>query len=322
MTEHTRRTFLRGAGAATAALAGVPLTASATEDDDDDSGWTVTETPTGNTLYDVAYATDGAYAVGAGGVVLERAADGWRKLLDGGPTGNGNSLYGLDVTDDGERLWFVGSSGAIGEYDVRARTLYSHSAPMDVTNNFNGVAVTGEAGAANVYVAGDSGKVYYSFGNGATGTWDYVTPGSGSAVNAIDFHGPRSGHAVDGNKTVFATDDGVTWEKLGIENANVNFYGVDSDGDGDVTVSGGGGMLHNWNGSSWVPADTGDAGLRDVEADGVDALTVGGGGKVYRRDDAGWTQEATPTGQNLKAVTPVDSGVELAVGAGGVVLER
>jgi len=317
MTDHSRRTFLRGAGAAAVALAGVPLTASAADDD-----WTVAESPTSSTLYDVAYATGGAYAVGAGGVVLERTDRGWRKLLDGGPTGNGNSLYGLGVTDNGDRLWFVGSSGAIGEYDIPARTLYSHSAPMDVTNNFNGVAVRGEAGSANVYVAGDSGKIYYSFDNGATSTWDYVTPGSGSAVNAIDFHGPRSGHAVDGNKTVFVTDDGVTWEKLGIENANVNFYGVDSDGDGDVTVSAGGGTLHNWDGASWIPQDTGDAGLRDVEADGVDALTVGGGGAVYRRDSAGWTQEATPTGQNLKAVTPVDSSVELAVGAGGTILER
>jgi hypothetical protein len=319
MTEHTRRTFIRTAGAATAALAGVPLAASA---DDQTQQWTTAETPTGNTLYDVEYTADGAYAVGTGGVVLERTDRGWRKLLDGGPTGNGNSLYGADVTDDGKRLWFVGSSGAIGEYDVEARTLDSHSAPMDVTNNFNDISVTGNAGEANVYVAGDSGKIYYSFDNGATGTWEYVTPGSGSAINAIDFHGPRSGHAVDGNKTVFVTDDGATWNKLGIENANVNFYGVDSDGDDDVTVSAGGGMIHNWNGSSWIPQDTGDAGLRDIEADGEDALVVGGGGQIYRRDSRGWTQEATPTGQNLKAVTPVGSDTEIAVGAGGIILER
>ena len=318
VTEHTRRTFLRGTGAATAAIAGIPLTASA----EDDTGWTVAETPTGNTLYDVAYATDGAYAVGTGGVVLERTADGWRTLLDGGPTGNGNSLYGLDVTDDGDRLWFVGASGAIGEYDIPARTLYDRSAPNDVTNNFNGVAVTGAAGEANIYVAGDSGKIYGTFENGATGTWDDVTPGSGAEINAIDFHSSRSGHAVDGNKTVFVTSDGTTWEKIGIADANVNFYGVDAGGADEVTVSGGGGMLHNWDGASWTPEDTGDAGLRDIEVDGVDALTVGGGGKVYRRNTGGWTREATPTGQNLRAVTPVGSSVEIAVGAGGTVLER
>ncbi|RXK51850.1 hypothetical protein EAF64_04235 [Halorientalis pallida] len=61
------------------------------------------------------------------------------------------------MTDDGERLWFVGSSGAIGEYDVATGSLTSRAAPMDVTNNFNDVAVTGEAGEANVYVAGGAG---------------------------------------------------------------------------------------------------------------------------------------------------------------------
>ena len=35
--------------------------------------------------------------------------------------------------------------------------------------------------------------------DGETGTWNAVTPGSGANVNAIDFHGPRAGHAVDSN---------------------------------------------------------------------------------------------------------------------------
>jgi len=89
------------------------------------------------------------------------------------------------VTDDGERLWFVGSSGAIEEYDVGTSDLTDHSAPNDVTNNFNDVAVTGEASDANVYVAGDSGKIYYSFEDGETGTWNAVMPGSGSNLNTV-----------------------------------------------------------------------------------------------------------------------------------------
>ena len=145
-------------------------------------------------------------------------------------TGNGNSLFGADVTDDGKRLWFCGSSGAVGEYDVESGVLHDHSAPLDVTNNFNDVAVTGEAGEANVYVAGGSGKMYYSFENGASQTWDDVTPGSGSNINAVDFFDDRKGHIVDGNKTVFRTDDGETWDRIGLADANVNFYGVDSAG--------------------------------------------------------------------------------------------
>jgi hypothetical protein len=313
----TRRSLIGGIGVALA-TATVPAAASARADEN--GAWTTAETPTGNTLYDVEYASGSAYAIGGGGVVLSRSREGWETVLDGGPTGNGNGLYGSDVTDDGKRLWFVGSSGAIGEYDVESGVLTDRSAPMDVTNNFNDVAVTGAAGEANVYVAGDSGKVYYSFENGAAGTWDYVTPGSGSAVNAIDFHGDRAGHLVDGNKTVFETYDGTTWEDLGIENANYNLYGVDSEAPDDVHVSGDGGSVYHWNGSQWVRRDTGDAGLRDVEVAGGGGLTVGSGGKLYALEDEGWTAQETPTGSNLKAV--VSGRSDIAVGAGGTVIER
>jgi hypothetical protein len=314
MSEHTvtRRSVLKATGAAVAAAA-VPAGAQAA-----DAQWTVAETPTENTLYDVQYTSAGAYAVGGGGVVLERTADGWRKVLDGGPTGNGNDLYGAGVTDDGERLWFVGASGAIGEYDVSTGDVNDYSAPNDVTNNFNDVAVTRREGEAYVYVAGDSGKVYDSFDNGET--FDEVTPGSGAAIEAIDFHDPRGGHLVDGNQSVFATGDGTTWEKVGIADADVNFYGVDSDANDDVWVSGGGGMIHDYDCAGWRPEDTGDAGLRDVEIERGVGYTVGGGGKVYRRDGSDWTQEQTPVGQNLKAVVRGDP--PIAVGAAGTVLER
>ncbi len=315
----TRRGVLRGIGAAaataTAAVAGTGL-AAGKED------WRSVESPADVTLYDVEYTAAGAYAVGGGGTVLERTSDGWRVELRGGPTGNGNDLYGADVTDDGERLWFVGASGAIGEYDVRTGDLTDHSAPNDVTNNFNDVSVTGDAGAANVYVAGDSGKIYYSFEDGETGSWNSVTPGSGSNVNAIDFHGDRAGHAVDGNKTVFVTDDGTTWDKLGIEDADYNFYGVDSDGFDDVWVSGGGGSIYRWNGSEWRRSDLGDASLRDVEVtdDDGDGVTVGGGGAAFDLGGGEWTQTETPTGANLKAV--VRGTTDVAVGASGTILER
>ena len=321
MSEHepTRRRFLQ-TSSALAGAALLPGLATA----DSRAGWQTVESPTGNTLHDDEATTEGAYAVGGGGVVVERTDAGWRKVVDGGPTGNGNSLYGADVTDDGKRLWFVGSSGAIGEYDVVTGDLTDHSAPMDVTNNFNDVSVTGAAGEANVYVAGDSGKMYFSFENGASETWDYVTPGSGSAINAVDFYDDRKGHIVDGNKSVFYTEDGATWDTLGIADANVNLYGVDSDGADDVWVSGGGGTIFHWNGSQWTPADTGDAGLRDIEvAPAGDAgYTVGGGGKLYAVKDGRWVRQATPAGQNLKAVVRDGLPVDIAVGAGGTVLER
>ena len=105
----SRRVALKTAGALCAAAA-VPTAAATTE-------WTVEKAPTDGALYDVAYASDGAYAVGQDGIVLERTEKGWRKVTDGGVTGDGRDLLCADVTDDGDRLWFAGSSGAVGEYD-------------------------------------------------------------------------------------------------------------------------------------------------------------------------------------------------------------
>ena len=313
---HSRRSVLRGVtGAAAAAVAGTGLVSA-------DDRWTAVESPVDVTLYDVVDTRVGAYAAGGAGTVIERTDRGWRTTFDGGPTGNGNDLYGADVTDDGRRLWVVGASGAIGEYDVETGTLVDRSAPNDVTNNFNDVAVTGTAGAADVYVAGDSGKVYSSFENGEAGSWDAVTPGSGSNVNAIDFFGDGAGHAVDGNQTVFVTDDGTTWDKLGTEDADYNFYGVDADGFDDVWVAGGGGSVYRWNGSEWRRANLGDADLRDVEVTGDDAdgRTVGAGGSVFDRTSGRWDGEQTPTGANLTAVLLGEPSV--AVGAAGTVIEN
>lgn len=329
-TDVSRRGVLKGIGAAVATVgfSGVGAAASS-----DDSPWSVAETPTGNTLHDVEPTVAGAYAVGGGGVVIEQGEKGWTKTLDGGPTGNGNSLFGAATTDEGRTLWMVGSSGAIGEYNVETGNLNDHSAPMDVTNNFNDVAVTGPAGDANVYVAGDSGKIYYSFENGEAGTWNYVTPGSGAALPAIDFHGPRSGHVVDTNGKVFATDDGTTWEAIGIGDANVNFYGVDSDAADDVTVVGGGGMVFRYDGAQWTPTDLGDKSLRAVAYDDGDGYTVGGGGAVFDATGGRWHREQPPSGQNLKDVAAGNEVMEfgddgvlvgdaVAVGAGGLVLEQ
>ncbi|EMA39877.1 hypothetical protein C446_08159 [Halobiforma nitratireducens JCM 10879] len=308
--------MLKIAGASLAA-ASVPATASAAEDE---YPWSVAETPIDSTLHDVAHTATNAHAVAAGGLVIERAAEGWEVVLQGGSTGNGNDLFGADVTDDGERLWIVGASGAIGEYDVTTGNLVDRSAPNDFTANFNDIAVTGPAGEADVYVADDSGSIHYSFDNGEEGTWEYEVPGSGSGLPAIDFHGDRSGHAIDTNGRVFATDDGVTWNPIGIEDADVTFYGLDSDAEDDVTVSGGNASVFTYDGSQWLPESLGDADLRDLETDGNDGVAVGSGGAIFELEDGDWSRTPTPIGENLQAIAtgPVD----LAVGSGGAVLER
>lgn len=317
MTERsslTRRGALKAIGGtlATGAALGLGGAAAAAGE------WTAAETPVDTDVNDVVHAATGAYAVADGGVILERTEEGWTTVLRGGVTGNGNSLRGASVTDDGERLWVVGSSGAVGEYDVRTGSLNDHSAPDDVTNNFNGVAVTGTAGEANVYVAGDSGKIYDSFDNGET--FDRTTPGSGSEINAVAFHDDRQGHAVDGNQVAFETGNGSTYDRIGLQDADVNLYGVDSDGDDDIWVAGGGGMIFDYTGDRWASTDTGDTSLRDVEVEDGTGYAVGGGGAIVALSDGEWTVESTPTGANLAAVAL--GGTDVAVGASGTILEK
>jgi len=301
---------LRGIGALGAAAA-VPTAAAATGE------WTVEETPTDGALYDVAYTSEGAYAVGQDGVVLERVSDGWRKVTDGGPSGDGRDLYGCDVTDDGDRLWFVGSSGAVGEYDVTTGNINDRGEPQDNTDNFLDVAVTGRAGEANVYVGDASGIVSYSFENGQSGKWDSVQVGQEYAPTGIDFHDARGGHVVNTNGKVFATADGTAYDRIGIPDVNGSFYGVDSDGPEDVWVAGDDGVVYRYD-CAWTKTSLGDPTLRDIEVEDGVGYTVGESGRVFEYASGSWSEETTETGQNLRAV---DGGTpNVAVGDASTVI--
>ncbi len=109
--------------------------------------------------------------LGRGGLLVKRLVKGWTTVFDGGPTGNSNDLCDAAATDDSTRASVVGDSGAIGNYNLETGNLNDRSAPMDVTNNFNDVAVTGEGGEDNAYITGNSGKMHFSFENGEGGIW-------------------------------------------------------------------------------------------------------------------------------------------------------
>ena len=287
--------------------------------------WSLVRTNTENTIHDVAVTSEGAYAVAEGGLLLKREQDTWSVVRNDGPSSNGSDLYGLAVTEDSTHLWLVGASGAIGEYDVTTGSLTDRSAPMDVTNNFRDVAVTGPSGSANVYITGASGQVYHSFENGASGTWNATTPGSGSGLRAVDFHADRSGRLVDANQTVFGTTDGSTWTQNGISNADVSLYGVDSDASDDVWGAAGSGTVFQWDGTEWTSTVVGEASLRDIEvaSDNQSGYAVGGGASVFAYDGTEWTSEETPTTENLRSIVlRTSSTPAIAVGAGGTILEK
>jgi photosystem II stability/assembly factor-like uncharacterized protein len=323
----TRRKALVGLGAA--AFATGTSTLEGASDTDLTTGWHLADTSTAEKLHDVQNTLTNPFAVGGNGVILERTADSvWRTEVEDGPSGNGNNLYAADATDDGRRLWVSGASGALGEYDVKTGELIEHdplgggsddySGPDDQTGNFDGLAVTGMADEAHVYITDQSGHVLYSHDNGET--WNDVTPGSGSTIPAIDFRDERKGHLCDTNGSVFATEDGENWEKIGIENANVNYYGIESDGEDEVYVVGGGGIIREYNGNSWDTEDLGDERLNGVYTNAAGAgAAVGDNGEVLENPGV-WSRAKTPTDENLHNVTYGD--VTAAVGANGIIIEK
>ena len=289
----SRRSALRTVGTALASAALAGRAAAEPE-------WTVEETPVDGALYDIAYADGTAYGVGQDGVVLERTDEGWDKINDNGVSGNGDNLLGADVTDDGDRLWVVGASGSVGEFDPASGSLTDRSAPQDNTNNFLDVAVTGEAGDANVYAADASGIVSYSFDNGRSETWESVQIGQGNGLPGIDFYDVRSGHVVSTNASVFETTDGSVYNRIGVPNADNSLYGIDSDGSNDVWAVGGGGTVQRYTGR-WERTDLGNLTLRDVDVEDGSGYAVGESGRVFEYTGT-WEEDTTETEQNLRGL--------------------
>lgn len=101
---------------------------------DEVSDWSVVEASTEKALRDVVQTADGPYAVGAEGHVLRRSEEAWDLRIDAGSARNHDALTTAGVTDDGKRIWFAGSSGALGMYDTETGKKHDYSAPEGWTS--------------------------------------------------------------------------------------------------------------------------------------------------------------------------------------------
>ncbi len=289
-----------------------------------DDGWTTVETDVEKTLNGVVRTVNGVYAVGSGGTVARRAADGsWSVVVPGGPAAKRNALTCVDVTDDRERIWFAGSSGALGMYDTTTGRKFDYTAPMEMTSTWEAVGIAGERGDERLFVANGSGEVVAGSvdENDCLSVEEPVKPGSGSTIAALDVRDDVV-HAVDTSGNVFALRDGE-WTDVGIENAQINFTDVDAGPDGRVLVTGGGGIVYRYDPpcGNWTPLAVGTVVLRAIDRRGDRLVVVGDGGHAYERDpQEGWTTVETATEATLHdvALGPTD----VAVGEGGAIVER
>lgn len=329
----SRRTFLKVAGGTVAAAgitgAAVTTTSAATQ------SWSSVSSPTSATLYGVSDTVAGPHAVGKSGNVLARRSDGtWEKVVQHGPATRENMLKAVSVTDDGKRIWFAGSSGALGCYDVEKGMKYDYSAPNEHTSTWEGITVTGPRESESIYVTNGSGEVYdaHTDDKGCVSFDKLIKPGSGSKISSIDFQEANAsiGFAADTSGNCFKTaDSSETWKDVGVPNAQVKFYDTiayKTDTAERVYIAGGGGRLfrRDCTCDRWTPVQLGSKAFRSIARTSAKKVAVGSAGVGYENTGDGWTKMdmATSAGLNEVALNRFSDGPEVAVGASGTIVER
>jgi len=312
------------------------------------SDWIAAEIPVDAALRDVTQTAVGPYAVGADGVVLGRSEDGtWEIVVPAGPATARNHLAAVDVTADGRRVWFAGSSGALGRYDTETGRKHDFTAPGEKTSTWEGVAVTGERGRERLFVANGSGEVLAATvdADGCPRFGPVVEPGRGSSITALDADGGRV-YAADTSGNVFArpvaasaaadggtesrsdpqpaeADDDGAWREIGIDGAQVDFRDVAASGD-RVLVAGDGGLVYRYDAvcDNWTPVQAGVGALAGIDDRDGRTVAVGTDGTAFDRrvDSEGWGLSPVPTEDALTAVAL--GAFDVAVGPDGAVLER
>ncbi|MFD1514620.1 WD40/YVTN/BNR-like repeat-containing protein [Halomarina rubra] len=320
-----RRGFLKLAGATTAGVVGVPSVAA---QDSTDGGWVEATSPTTKSLNDAVDTVEGPVAVGGGGDVVIRRSDGWERIVNYGPQARSRPLTGVDVTDDGKAIWFVGGSGVIGEYRVDTQTLTNYSAPKGKTSTWEDCAVVGTAGEdERLYFVNGSGELLVGVrqSSGAVKYNDVIKPGGGSTIPGIDFYEREKGHVASTSQLVSeTTDGGSTWDRVGIDFAGTAFYDIASVGPKDVNVAGGNGIIYRYDGFRWTPhvVDDDRTAIRGIDRGTDYGYAAGDGGKTYERISTGqWKAMQTPVETKLFGVAHGDT-YDVAVGGGGVIVER
>ncbi|MDS0477644.1 hypothetical protein [Natrinema sp. 1APR25-10V2] len=294
--------------------------------DADEPEWKTVETPFSNDLFEVVSTVAGPYAIGDGGVIVANRGNGWETIVEDGPNVRSNQLRGMDVTDDGRRIWFAGSSGAIGCYDIETRRKFDYSYPKEMTSTWEGLAVSGETGDEKLLVANGSGEILPVTVHGFDVNWGVTSKPNdqGSKVAGLAASPNGYGYAVDTSGNAFKTTEDDGWEGIGIVNAQVKFYDVWAGENERVYVAAGDGRVYRYDDSyqSWTPIRVGEKSLRAFDKYGDQLVALGDAGAFYQRIDGGerWEKRHTPTESVLNDVALGEP--DVAVGKSGLVIER
>lgn len=290
-------------------------------------GWRAVETGVAVSLFNVCFTVAGPVAAGGDGKVLHRNPDTgeWRVIIEAGPSVTFNDIHDVDVTDDGERFWFVGDSGIIGAFDVKTGRKYDFSAPMEKTSTWESIAVTGEKGEERVIYANGSGELLDAEmdEHGYPEWGDVEKPGRGSTIQGIDFDTDGTAYAADTTGKVYQQDAGGEWETIGVRNAQVNFHDIDCD-DGHLLIAGDDGIIYRFDrfADNWTPIRAGDGTIYSIDQYGGRRGASSADGRIFEPEVmVGWSERPTEVAEDLYGVA-FGPQYDIAVGAAGTVVER
>jgi len=307
--------------------------------------WQTVEPPARNTLYGVTVFASGAVAVGESGVVFGRPnGEAWQAIIERGPSGKSRTLNTVDATDDGARVWFAGTSGAVGTYDVAAAVKRDFSEIDGIDADWQDVAVIGAANEETVYLATDEGAILrLAITERSLEIGEFVRPPTlESGLAGIEALADGRLVALSNNGRLFVTEDREQWTTLELQPDEFADVGVDEtlrvssanqkssisdDGTDTVYMARGPGEGFRYADGEMVSFPFGQPTLRAVDAAEGRVVAVGTGGGVYRRAPDGWVHITTDNDRTLEDVSVVPPGQngdarDVAVGAAGAILER
>lgn len=289
-----------------------------------DEEWRRVKTPFSVDLFDVVQAANGQYAVGGGGTVAADVGDGWEVIVPNGPSGESSKLHAIDATNDGRRVWFVGSSGALGMYDTKKGKKYDHSYPGDATTSWREVAVSGTAGEERGILANGSGVVVPFEVSGTEVEFGQPTePGQGANIQSLEATSDGIAYAVDAAGAAYMALPGG-WQQLPEIPSQVSLEDVYADPSGEVLVAAADGRLYRYGeqSDSWTPIDVARNALLSVDVFQGHVVVLASGSTIYWRPTEGgdWRRVALDLGNELLALAL--GYPDIAVGKSGTIVER
>ena len=181
------------------------------------------------------------------------------------------------------------------------------------------------AGPDGFYAVDTSGGAYREPATDESTGGDAASEGSAT-------RDPRDGQPADTEPT--DTEPTDEWERIGVRNAQVDFQDIWA-GDESVFIAGADGIAYRYDPrcDNWTPLHVGQGALQAIRSRDTDAVAVANGGRIYEQAaSVRWTELDVPTEQSLLGLalarSSADTGglatvpVDVAVGAGGTILER